>query len=259
MEMRGVLSSRREFLSGTAALAVLGRAGGWVSPARGGYADGELLRARPGTARFAPPGYPETPVWGYEGRVPGPTIRLRQGERVMRRFVNELSEASTVHWHGIRIANPMDGAPGVTQDVVPPGGEFLYDFVAPDAGTFWYHSHERAFEQMARGLYGALVVEEPDPPPVDRDEVLLLDDWRLTEDARIHDESFGALGDWSHGGRTGNWITVNGESPVTSTVMLSCPSFLRRTTPRAHLGEWAPYSQCNHAAINDDVGGRHER
>ena len=135
-----------------------------------------------------------------------------------RRFVNELPEGSTVHWHGIRIANAMDGTPEVTQPVAPPGADFPYDFAAPDAGTFRYRPHERAFEQMARGLYGALVVEEENPPAVDRDEVLLLDDWRLTEEARIHEESFGAMGDWSHGGRTGNWITVNGESAWTRTV-----------------------------------------
>lgn len=218
MEVQSVSVSRRELLTGAAALAVLGRAGGWAPAAHGAAGDGELLRARPGTARLVPPGYPETPIWGYEGQVPGPAVRLRQGERVRRRFANELPEASTVHWHGIRLANAMDGAPGVTQDAVPPGAEFLYDFVAPDAGTFWYHPHERAFEQMARGLYGALVVEEPDPPQVDRDQVLLLDDWRLTEQARIHEESFGALGDWSHAGRTGNWITVNGDGAWTRTV-----------------------------------------
>ena len=172
----------------------------------------------PGTAQLAPGGLPETSVWGCEGSVPGPIIRVPQGERVTRRFVNELPQGSTVHWHGIRLKNAMDGAPEVTQGVVPPSGEFLYDFVAPDAGTFWYHPHERAWEQMARGLYGALVVDEPDPPLVNRDEVLLIDDWRLTEEAQLHEESFGAIGDWSHGGRTGNWITVNGESAWTRTV-----------------------------------------
>ena len=216
--MRGRPISRRRLLTGAAALAVLGRAGDLASPARGATGEGELLRARSGAARLAPPAYPETPIWGYEGQVPGPTIRLPQGEWVTRRFVNELPQASTVHWHGVRIANAMDGTPDVTQDVVPSGSEFLYDFVAPDAGTFWYHPHERAWEQMARGLYGALVVDEPDPPQTDRDEVLLLDDWRLTEGARLHEESFGALGDWSHAGRTGNWITVNGESAWTRTV-----------------------------------------
>ena len=123
MEMPEMLSSRRRFLSGVAALAVLGRAGGWAPPARGEHGDGELLHARPGTARLAPPGYPETPIWGYEGQVPGPTIRVRQGERITRRFLNELTNPSTVHWHGIRITNAMDGAPDVTQDAVPPGVE----------------------------------------------------------------------------------------------------------------------------------------
>ena len=158
-----MLFSRRRFLGGAAALAVLGRAGGWAPPARGTNGDGELLRAKPGTARLAPPGYPETPIWGYESQVPGPTIRVRQGERITRRFLNELTQPSTVHWHGIRIVNAMDGAPDVTQDAVLPGGEFLYDFVAPDAGTFGYHPHERAYEQMARGLYGALIVQEAAP------------------------------------------------------------------------------------------------
>ena len=170
-----------------------------------------MLHAMPGTARLAPSGYPETPIWGYDGSVPGPTIRVPQGAKVSRRLVNDLPQASTVHWHGIRLENEMDGVPELTQQVVEPGDDFLYDFTAPDAGTFWYHPHERAWEQMARGLHGALIVEEPESPVVDRDEVLLLDDWRLAEDARIH-ESFGAPGDWSHGGRTGNWITVNGEA-----------------------------------------------
>ena len=121
------------------------------------------LRATPGSARLAPPDYPETPIWGYDGRVPGPVLRMAQGERLIRRFVNELPQPSTIHWHGIRIANPMDGVPDLTQAPVPPGGDFLYDFVAPDAGTWWYHPHHRSWEQVARGLYGALIVEEPAP------------------------------------------------------------------------------------------------
>ena len=171
----------------------------------------DVLEARPGLARLAPAEYPETPIWGYGGGVPGPVIRLRQGDRVIRRFLNNLPQASTVHWHGIRIDNAMDGVAGLTQSAVPSADEFLYDFLPPDAGTYWYHPHNRSWEQMARGLYGALIVEEPDPPEVDRDAVLLIDDWRLDADASIH-ESFGNLHDWAHAGRIGNWITVNGKA-----------------------------------------------
>ena len=213
-----MLWTRRRFLGSAAAIAALGWAGGSPRPARAGNEGPLVLRATSGTAQLAPPGYSETAIWGYEAKVPGPIIRVPQGERVTRRFVNDLPQPSTVHWHGLRLDNAMDGAPEVTQKTVSPGDEFLYDFVAPDAGTFWYHPHERAWEQMARGLYGALVVDESEPPRVDRDEVLLIDDWRLTEEAQLHEESFGAMGDWSHGGRTGNWITVNGESAWTRTV-----------------------------------------
>ncbi|MDU9006433.1 multicopper oxidase family protein [Sedimentitalea todarodis] len=176
------------------------------------------LIAREGVLQLAPANYPETQVWGYSGAVPGPTIRLPQGGRMTRRFVNELPQPGTIHWHGIRIDNAMDGVPGLTQDVVEPGETFLYDFVLPDAGTYWYHPHNRSYEQMARGLSGALIVEEADGgPEVDSDEVLLLDDWRLTEDAQIAG-GFGNMHDWAHAGRIGNWITVNGTGDWRTTV-----------------------------------------
>ena len=144
--------SRREFLRGTGAVALLGATGGWGSPARAEDPEAITLHARPGTVHLAPPGYPETPIWGYDASVPGPTIRVAHGQRVTRRFVNGLPQPSTVHWHGIRIENSMDGASELTQPPVQPDGAFLYDFEPPAAGTFWYHSHHRAFEQMARGL-----------------------------------------------------------------------------------------------------------
>ena len=195
--------SRRQFLAGVTGAVLAGASG-----ARLAASAAPPLRAAPGSAQLAPPGYPETPVWAYGGRVPGPVLRVAQGENLARLFLNELPQPSTIHWHGIRIVNAMDGVPELTQAPVPAGGEFLYDFVVPDAGTFWYHPHNRTWEQMARGLYGAIIVEEPAPPLVDRDEVLIIDDWRLSDDARIQ-ESFGAMMDWSHAGRIGNWITVN--------------------------------------------------
>ena len=183
--------SRRELLRRAAGIAIAGGMGGWMPATHSQLREPATLHARPGAARLAPDDFPETPIWGYGGRVPDPTIRVPQGARVSRRFLNGLPQASTVHWHGVRLENPMDGAPELTQPVVPLGADFVYDFAPPDAGTYWYHPHERAWEQMARGLYGALVVEEAKPPEVDRDEVLLLDDWRLAPDASIH-ESFGA-------------------------------------------------------------------
>ncbi|WP_137702152.1 multicopper oxidase family protein [Marimonas lutisalis] len=197
--------TRRQFTQ-----SALGLAAATAIPGGVHAAAGDRLVARPGTARLAPAAYPETRIWGYDGTVPGPMVRARQGDRLARQFVNELPQPSSVHWHGIRIANAMDGVAGMTQDAVAPGAEFLYDFVLPDAGTYWYHPHNRTWEQMARGLYGALIVDEAGgAPEVDRDEVLLIDDWRLTDDAQIA-PGFGAMHDWAHAGRLGNWITVNG-------------------------------------------------
>ena len=200
---------RKVLLSGAAAALVAGFGNAFGSTAA--RAAAPILRAGEGMARLTPGDYPETRVWSYGDSVPGPVIRLRQGEHVSRRFVNNLPQASTVHWHGVRIDNAMDGVPGMTQDAVPTGGSFDYHFAVPDAGTYWYHPHNRTWEQLARGLYGPLIVEEETPPAVDRDEVLMLDDWRLTEEAQIHEESFGAMHDWAHAGRIGNWITFNGK------------------------------------------------
>lgn len=173
----------------------------------------QTLTAIPGKQSIAPEGYPDTEIWGYEGGVPGPMIRVAQGDRITREFVNKLPQGSSVHWHGIRIENEMDGVVGLTQDAVKPDGSMTYDFTVPDAGTYWYHPHNRTWEQMARGLYGPLIIDEPTPPEVDQDIVFLIDDWRLTQEAQI-DESFGQMMDWSHGGRMGNWVTVNGRAPT---------------------------------------------
>lgn len=170
------------------------------------------LRAAPAKAQIAPVRMTgPTDVWVYNGTTPGPEIRVTAGERVRVRLENSLPQPTAVHWHGIRIDNAMDGAAGLTQEPVGLGDGFDYDFVAPDAGTYWYHTHDRSWEQMARGLYGPLVVEEIEPmATVDRDLTLVLDDWRLTRDGSLDAGSFGALMDWSHGGRLGNTLTVNG-------------------------------------------------
>ena len=168
------------------------------------------LKPQEGMARLGPSDVPETAIWGYGGQVPGQEIRIKQGEEVRATLDNGLKQPTTIHWHGIRIENAMDGVAALTQDPVKPGATFDYRFTAPDAGTFWYHPHNRTWEQMARGLYGPLIIEEAEPPAYDRDITRMLDDWRLGEDGQIDEESFGSLRDWSHAGRLGNWPTVNG-------------------------------------------------
>lgn len=142
--------------------------------------------------------------------MPGPVLRVKQGETLKVDFTNGLDEATTVHWHGLRIPNAMDGVPDLTQPPIEPGETFSYEFAAPDAGVFWYHPHLRSTEQLGRGLYGAIVVEEPAPPLVDRDVLWAMDDWRLMDDGSIS-EDFDHKFDLSHGGRLGNFVTVNGK------------------------------------------------
>lgn len=155
--------------------------------------------------------YPKTSVWAYNGRVPGPELRYRQGDTVHIAFENKLPQPSTVHWHGLRLPNAMDGVPGLTQAAVDPGSSYLYEFGLPDAGTYWYHPHVKSSEQVGRGLYGPLIVDEKKPPKVDRDVTWVLDDWRVHETGEI-DDSFHDRHDMSHGGRLGNVASLNGVS-----------------------------------------------
>ncbi|QGX97621.1 multicopper oxidase family protein [Roseovarius faecimaris] len=195
--------TRRQLLTRAAALPLVAGAGGALASAQA-----RSLTAAATALQIAPPDYPRTPVWAYNGQVPGEQLRYRQGEVLDVRFVNGLDEGSTIHWHGLRLPNAMDGVPYMTQAPVMPGESFDYRFALRDAGTFWYHPHANSVEQISRGLAGVLVVDEATPPDVDRDEVLVLDDWRMTETAEIH-PSFGHRHDMSHAGRLGNYVTVN--------------------------------------------------
>ena len=153
--------------------------------------------------------YPDTEVWGFNGTVPGSPLRITLGDRVDLLVDNQLSVPTSVHWHGIRLPNAMDGVAGLTQEAILPEKSFRYTFTPPDAGTFWYHAHLNSPEQVGRGLYGPLIIEEQKPPQVDRDLVWMIDDWRLQKDGSISDD-FGTGMDMSHAGRIGNVPTVNG-------------------------------------------------
>lgn len=202
--------TRRSFLVGAAACA-----GALALPAgraRAATTRDVTLTPAPARAALVGPPYPDTAVWAYDGRVPGPELRVRQGERLRIAVDNRLPVPTTIHWHGLRLPNSMDGVAHVTQPPIAPGARFVYEFDAPDAGTFWYHPHYASAEQLERGLSGVLVVEEPEPIRVDRDLVFALDDWRLDREAAIV-EDFGNGMDMSHAGRLGNTVTLNGRIP----------------------------------------------
>ena len=152
-----------------------------------------------------------TPVWTYNGLLPGPLIRVAPGDRLIVHLVNELPEPTTIHWHGIRLPNSMDGVPATTQAQVEPGGRFDYDFVLPDSGTFWYHPHVDSAAQAGFGLYGPLIVTDPNEPAGLGDElVLVLSDMMLMDDgSQAPPEGGGDLATLF--GREGDTLLVNGK------------------------------------------------
>jgi FtsP/CotA-like multicopper oxidase with cupredoxin domain len=120
-------------------------------------------------------------LWGYNGRSPGPTIEAVAGDRLRIYVTNKLPAPTTVHWHGIRVPNGMDGVNGLTQEPIPPGETFKYEFVVPDAGTFMYHPHFDEMTQQAMGLMGMFVVHprQRQKAPADRDYAIMLSEWRI--------------------------------------------------------------------------------
>lgn len=157
-----------------------------------------------------------TEVMAYNGGVPGPTLYARVGDKVIVHFENQMDEETTVHWHGLRISDEMDGNPRI-QNPVQPGETFTYEFELPEAGTYWYHPHSNTIEQIERGLYGAIVVAEENAPVFTNERLIVLDDIRLTSSgqlARFDKEGMDVV----HG-RAGNMLVQNGRTePLTDTV-----------------------------------------
>jgi FtsP/CotA-like multicopper oxidase with cupredoxin domain len=149
-------------------------------------------------------------AWGFNGQVPGPVLKAKQGDTLVVKVVNNLPEPTMIHWHGIRLPAPMDGT-GEVQKPIEPGETFEYRFELPDAGTFWYHSHQNETVQMERGMYGGIVVEAEDDPVVDNDRILLVDDMKLTKNNEF--KKHGKVGSWveRHDGREGETCLINGK------------------------------------------------
>jgi len=97
-------------------------------------------------------------AWAYNGVVPGPTLTAHEGDHVRVTLVNNLPVATTIHWHGVQVPNASDGVAGLTQNAVKPGASYVYDYIAKEPGTYWYHSHQETSEQEPKGLFGALIV-----------------------------------------------------------------------------------------------------
>ncbi|RWA65055.1 multicopper oxidase family protein [Mesorhizobium sp.] len=138
-----------------------------------------------------------------------PVLRMKKGEPFTARLINGIDDPTTIHWHGIRVPNKMDGVPFLVQPYVYTGDHFDYQFTPPDAGTFWYHPHCNTLEQMGHGLTGVIVVENPNDPQFDAEIVINLRDWRLGDDGQFIDQfrprdaaragTYGTV-------RTANWL-----------------------------------------------------
>lgn len=170
--------SRREFVARAAGgLSSLALPSLLRVPAATGAVREFVLEAREMTWELSPG--KQIRAMTYNGRVPGPEIRVKEGERLRVVLKNNLAEPTTVHWHGVDVPNRMDGVPEVTQKPVPPGGVFVYEFEGRPAGTRWYHTHFREHHQMDLGLVAPLIIDPvgAEPFPADREYTLVLDDW----------------------------------------------------------------------------------
>lgn len=172
------------------------------------------LTAGPAKAKLRPAPASETEIWAFDGATPGPALRLKQGETLHLTVANKTTGLLSLHWQGLRGEAAMDGVGGFSQPPIAPGERFEYRLKPTDSGTVLYRPLVigGASEPAGRGLSGLLVVEEPEPPPVDLDLPVLVTDWLLGDDHAL--QTFSATSpDGAAAGRLGSWITVNGGSP----------------------------------------------
>lgn len=149
----------------------------------------------------------------YNGTVPGPMIRVTEGDQVRIIVLNELDQPTTIHWHGVEVPNSMDGVPGMTQEPIQPGETFTYEFTAKPAGTFMYHSHYEGDIQVSTGLYAPFIIDpiEPEANPPDVDVTLMLSEWLMRDGL-----TYAAM---PMSGMEPNYFTINGKSfPSTQTI-----------------------------------------
>lgn len=151
-------------------------------------------------------------TWGYNGQSAGPLLRFKQGERLDLKLHNRLPQPTSIHWHGIRMPNEMDGVGSITEPGTSPNGVFHYQFDMHDAGLYWYHPHMNSEKQTAYGMFGAIVVEEKSPPIADREIIWTLFDWGLTVDGQIPEGKAFELWRGMESYTVHDIITTNGRS-----------------------------------------------
>ena len=153
-------------------------------------------------------------AYTFNRQVPGPRIRVTEGDRIRINVTNNLPESTTVHWHGLILPNEMDGPAEITQEPIPPGGSFTYEFVMQQRGTFFYHTHDHADRQQALGLYGALIIDPKEPaeaPAYDLEYTIQLQEW-------LEREGYTYPAMLMEGGLP-NFFTINGKAyPATDTI-----------------------------------------
>ncbi len=164
-------------------------------------------------------------AYAFNRQVPGPQLRVTEGDRVQINVTNGLPEATSVHWHGLILPNEMDGAAEVTQDPIEPGETFEYEFTANEPGTYFYHSHYEPDRQQGLGLYGALIVDPSDPRrdaayDYDQEVVILLQEW-LERDGYTYPAM-------TMEGALPNFFTINGKAyPATQDIAMEVGERLR--------------------------------
>ncbi|MGE4247719.1 MAG: multicopper oxidase family protein, partial [Parvibaculaceae bacterium] len=212
-------------LAGAGVAGLLSRPGsGETLPEPSGRSRALSLRAAERPARLLGPQGPESRLWSFGDEL-YPVIRIGRGDRVLATLDNALPEHTTIHWHGIRLANAMDGVPYMTQPPVEPGQRFLYDFTAPDAGTFFFHPHCNESGQVGHGLMGLLIVEGDEPEPRDGEVILAVKDWRLNPDGTFL--PFVTEKGAPKAGTFGTVRTVNGMPKATQAVPASADIRIR--------------------------------
>ncbi len=150
-------------------------------------------------------------AWAYNGQIPGPEIRVKEGERVKIIFQNQLPVPTTIHWHGLIVPAKMDGVPGVSMPEVKPGETYTYEFIAKPSGTFWYHPHFDSVNQISKGLYGAFIVEpKVADVKVDREYILMMSEWVVPP--KQETQAGHSMEKMGGGMQEANYFTINGKS-----------------------------------------------